>query len=1728
MNFQKGGYIRFSNSSLSIKDSSIASVFSNDQTSKASFVICELGCDLRFNSFFAKDVTYYNIFLLDLIDSHVIIIKNSQFFNVNTKSLGGIISAFYNNNILITNTTFYNISALQGSIIYIKKYNYFFMNDSVTMFSSAIEKLLYFGVEQNNTLYFESNSFHSNVANNIFQLENGNVTIKNCTFENLTNGPEQNIVLYVYLNILVNFSNNTVRNCFCNNIGRSLIYIEKGNSVNFSNSTFQHIYNCTKGVVLFISEENILVISNIAVDNIINLEQGTFYAINNNNLTFENINVTNVYSIDGGGVMFFDTENKIIMNKLSIFNITARSYGAFIQAFTNNNITTNLSTFSNVSSMIKGGFGYFASFTTFNLSHSTIYNSFSSIGGVFALIGDITIYLEYVNITLTKSLRYGGIIYEYTNNKVFIDNCIFIDSFSQNLAAGFYLDTGNNLTIGSSVFQNFSAQDSSAFICTIFQNNIFLDDIMLSNLTLNQSNDGIIARFGSETYVSFKNSYVRNLTNVYSCFLFVLERRNTLQMQYMNFSEIYLENDSGFLEASDINVLQFTDSFLKFHKSQKYGSLFHLITNNYIQNMRNITFNVENFQDIFLAEINGTIEMSNVTFLSMKKVDAIASISASSTFIMKSLSLILENQIIQGSASKIFFKNINILFNTSVFFSESFFLLSNCSLYLTKSAFNGYSGKTFNYKLIIADSFSTLKIKRSLIMGMKSATNGGLLKMEQSNQIYITKSSILYCNSKENGGIGYATLVSLFKSSNSSFFGNKAYLDGGAFYLSNVINSNNLNFELFMDRIKCRMHQSLSGGCLYVSNASVVSIMNSEFKKNYAVAGVQRQATAQNDLRAQGGALFLNAKAFINKNNSFIENIGEIGGALFLSPLSLVYSEIQSNFNGNKAFYYGDSISTPFFKLEIYVMQQYETINKNIIIKEVQSGYTYPNCLLLIAGLDKFYNTANNTNEDLFSAIKQLNQTPTISTYEKSIVNGMICLKKFTRTKVPIPAMTQFSIQYTKYREKSLNVYDQIKNQNLDPMKNTIDETSTQKQQLVAYLDFLNFTLVFRDCKIGEKLTQAYECQTCPDGRYSLAKDFSRIVDNCKQCIGLEFDCYSYDQIQNVDLFQGGGSDKKTALYAPKPGYWRYSGDSIRFMKCDKPERCLGGFLNSTKDQSYSYIFNITKADQTGLSLIGFCDQGYKGILCNECDESYGKINSTTCLRCQESGYILWILFQILLKLIIIFISLHISFNTSIGIYADEIKESNIKLTNLIKIILNHIQMLIILMTFVDFTQIYNDVVSFFLGINSNVSESFNLECLLKYWNWDLNPLYFQFFISILYIFPLLLLCIPYVYMMTVKWRKRFPNQEFEFAQLYLSCILIILGLCYFDIMNITIKMFPCFNVSDAFSVEERLRFDYSIRCESYTHYILEYAVALPVILIYGVVFPITIFLILFRKYNNNSLRSDNSLLVYGYFFFVYEKKFFFWDILQLLRKFVMMIIQILLASADYTERFATLQLLLVVVFIFLCLQLQLSPYLRPNFHIVNKAERTSLLALTLSYYFALFHNGLLMTGTNDFGWEIALFLLGLLFNLWFFVYWGYIFIPEKIKNVIKYIKVYFFNEKEEIKNHNDHDQNDLIIPEVKEGDHIKTNSIFETSIDSSREKTFGGSSRGLIGMPSVSSKMSLFGEDYPSKRESKLNHFYNNKKRNQYFFLFLFLNKIVCKLMINLRFIRHKAETSK
>jgi len=795
----------------------------------------------------------------------------------------------------------------------------------------------------------------------------------------------------------------------------------------------------------------------------------------------------------------------------------------------------------------------------------------------------------------------------------------------------------------------------------------------------------------------------------------------------------------------------------------------------------------------------------------------------------------------------------------------------------------------------------------------------------------------------------------LLKFINTISVGNSASQGfGGGVYIENA-NNDVVDMQIGIMRNRFIFNKANQGGAVFIDQARILQVNECEFTSNQALLLVSMQIDG---IRAQGGAIYYNSidnnGQFLNVKSSYYANKAEIGGALYLSPLDLSYNWENCDFLSNSMIYYGSDLAGPVYRISfnpnISTSIIYNDFISNFSIENIQSGNQYSDCLGEIIGIDKYGNIALNTLDDFYNSVSFIEYSKTSTAILMDIIQeGAICLNGFLRTGLPIQGATKFNISFQRYDGLS---------------------------------DQLNLSLSFRDCQIGEKLTSDYQCQTCPDGTYSLVQTFDYIIDNCKDCIGLDFQC------------QPGG------IYTPNAGFWRYGNFSSNFMTCPKELNCLGGFLiynGSSLNADILNIFGNTAQDGNEvISETGYCKLGYKGVLCNECDSGYGKVNAYTCLPCKSDGYVAWVIFQILFKVLILFASLHISLKTSIGLYMEDISELDVTLTNLIKIMLNHIQMLIVLFTFIDFSQIYDNVISFILGVNTNLGESFNIECLLKTGGWNLSPLYFEFWITVLYIFPIGLICFFYVRLMHRISEKRY-NKTMSFWLLYLSCILIVLQLSYFDIINITLKLFPCFNVADEYYPENRLVFDYSIGCNDRTQMIVKYAAGLPIVLVFGLGFPLGLLYVLMKKTKDNTVRTDDSLLAIGFFFYIYEESFFFWDILQLLRKFSMTLIQILLASSLLVQNFASLEVLLIVVFSFLCLQLKLRPYLKPTFDIANKLERTSLVALTLTFYFALYFTGLKLDQGDIIQADIILFLLSLLINLIFLIYWSYVFLPQQL-----------------------------------------------------------------------------------------------------------------------------------
>lgn len=127
-------------------------------------------------------------------------------------------------------------------------------------------------------------------------------------------------------------------------------------------------------------------------------------------------------------------------------------------------------------------------------------------------------------------------------------------------------------------------------------------------------------------------------------------------------------------------------------------------------------------------------------------------------------------------------------------------------------------------------------------------------------------------------------------------------------------------------------------------------------------------------------------------------------------------------------------------------------------------------------------------------------------------------------------------------------------------------------KQVLSTNDYtVSFTMIVRNCTIGEGLLESGACFRCPQGTFLL--EAPEVATPCKAC--------PLDK-----AFCEGGSN-----IGPKPGYWRSSNTSDTFYECFTKGACLG-MLHSGEP-------NITEEARA----VGVCNTtaGYYGALCSAC-----------------------------------------------------------------------------------------------------------------------------------------------------------------------------------------------------------------------------------------------------------------------------------------------------------------------------------------------------------------------------------------------------------------------------------------------------------------------------------------------------------------------------------------------
>lgn len=133
------------------------------------------------------------------------------------------------------------------------------------------------------------------------------------------------------------------------------------------------------------------------------------------------------------------------------------------------------------------------------------------------------------------------------------------------------------------------------------------------------------------------------------------------------------------------------------------------------------------------------------------------------------------------------------------------------------------------------------------------------------------------------------------------------------------------------------------------------------------------------------------------------------------------------------------------------------------------------------------------------------------------------------------------------------------------------------------------------DCKPGEIFNQEI-CEPCPRNSF-YPKKIEDSIFKCINCNGNDiFFCY--------------GSNFRS----PKRNYWRSSNYSEKFLRC--PSSKCSGDAYFTKNLSNFYCDNIVIPGENSnqkvfsfyenFTAIGYCFDGFKGVLCTECASGFG------------------------------------------------------------------------------------------------------------------------------------------------------------------------------------------------------------------------------------------------------------------------------------------------------------------------------------------------------------------------------------------------------------------------------------------------------------------------------------------------------------------------------------------
>ena len=417
-------------------------------------------------------------------------------------------------------------------------------------------------------------------------------------------------------------------------------------------------------------------------------------------------------------------------------------------------------------------------------------------------------------------------------------------------------------------------------------------------------------------------------------------------------------------------------------------------------------------------------------------------------------------------------------------------------------------------------------------------------------------------------------------------------------------------------------------------------------------------------------------------------------------------------------------------------------------------------------------------------------------------------------------------------------------------------------------------------------------------------------------------------------------------------GYWRKSTNSTYMSEWPRQNSCLGEYHPENE-------YPVT------------CEEGYSGILCTEWTvvdgSKYERQSNFECEKCPNLVYNALRIMGLILLVSIFFIVL---------IIVNIRKKKESQQSILLRILANYLQLLSVSMSFnMKFPPILVQIFYPLQKIGASSEAFLSLDCFFRdasIKGFTPSTALFKIFLTgMLPIFLIFvaLICWGLLYIMFKKWFK-------DFRRNVVVTIIVIIYLLHPTITKVSFEVFQWIRIDET---EYRVKLDLNIVWFSLEHIKWCFILGFPMIVFWVVGWPVAVAIILFK--NKKSL---NEAKMQKYLLLLYQglkEKWFYWELVNTLRKILMVAINVFLSTIPLIFSATTAVLVLIAL---IRIQIRLKPYKN---ELNNDLEIESMVTGTAT----LFWGVLFISDDNRFALIVlAILIVLIIINIKFLLHWWF------------------------------------------------------------------------------------------------------------------------------------------